>query len=54
MHSVYFPRKDKYMEKNDYREKIIEMVQEIKEEDILRKIYVVTKTYYEWIKEKRE
>ena len=42
------------MDKNDYREKIIALVQKIESIEILKKVYVVAKTYYELLEEKRE
>lgn len=42
------------MNKEEYREKIIEMVEKIENQAILMKIYTVVKTHYEILREKEQ
>jgi len=45
---------DKPTGKDWYREKIIEMVEKINNQDVLMKIYTVVKTHLEILKEKEQ
>lgn len=42
------------MEQNAYKNGIMEYLEKINDDEILKKIYVVTKTYYELLKESGE
>ncbi len=41
-------------EKEWYKEKIVEMINKISNEDVLKKIYTVVKTHLEILKEKEQ